>query len=104
MSRLNLILGRVSSSTSGKKYEVALEVDEFDRPQKWITGPGKGQLRIHCGCRSMINRTGVDERGNCKHIRALLGYESTSAKLNRRSRNLLVEELAHEDVVRAWGT
>jgi hypothetical protein len=102
MARKNQILAYVSSASGKKKYEVALEVDETGSPRVWLTGPGAGQLRIHCDCRSMINRTGVDERGNCKHIRAVLGYESTSAKLNRRSRNLIVEDKESELLVRSW--
>ena len=102
MARKNQILAFVSSASGGKAYEVALEVDEFGTPQKWLSGPNAGHLRIHCDCRSMINRTGVDERGNCKHIRAVLGYESVSPKLNRRSRDLIVEDKEHELLVRNW--
>jgi hypothetical protein len=104
MTRINQILAYVSSASSGKKYEVALEVDEFDRPKVWLTGPGKGQPRVMCNCMSMRNRTGTDERGNCKHIRATLGYTSKSSVLNRRSRSLIVECKEAAGLVRAWGT
>lgn len=102
MARKNQILAFVSSASSNKKYEVALEVDEFGTPQVWLTGPGTGQPRVHCECSSMRNRTGVDERGNCKHIRAVLGYQSSSAKMNRRSRGLVVEDREAECMVRSW--
>ena len=104
MTRINQIIAYVSSASSGKKYEVALEVDEFDNPKVWLTGPGAGQPRVHCNCMSMRNRTGTDERGNCKHIRAALGYQSTSYKLNRRSKSLIVEDKEAACLVRAWGT
>jgi hypothetical protein len=102
MARRNQILAFVSSASSNRSYEVALEVDEFDRPQVWITGPGKGQPRIHCNCMSMRNRTGVDERGNCKHIRAVLGYQSTIPKMNRSSRRLVVDCQEAACAVRDW--
>ncbi len=102
MARHNQILAYVGSASSNRSYEVALEVDEFDNPRVWITGPGKGQPRIHCNCMSMRNRTGVDERGNCKHIRAVLGYESKSRKLNRASAKLIVDNKEAECAVRAW--
>lgn len=102
MARRNQILAYVSSASSNRKYEVALEVDEFDRPQVWISGPGTGQPRVHCDCMSMRNRTGVDERGNCKHIRATLGYQSTSAKMNRSSSRLVVDDQEAVCAVRDW--
>ena len=104
MARHNQILAYVSSARSNRKYEVALEVDEFDRAQVWVTGPGKGSPRIHCNCMSMRNRTGVDDRGQCKHIRAALGYTTGIAKWDRSSRVLTVEDVEQRLEVRAWGT
>lgn len=102
MARKNQILAYVGSASSSRSYEVALEVDEAGNPQQWITGPGTGQPRVHCNCMSMRNRTGTDERGNCKHIRAVLGYQSKSVKLNRLSRNLVVDNKEAECAVRNW--
>lgn len=102
MARVNQILAYVRSASSDRKYEVALEVDEFDNPQVWLSGPGKGQARVHCNCMSMRNRTGVDHRGNCKHIRAFLGYTCGTARTDSASRKLVVEDKEAECLVRNW--
>jgi hypothetical protein len=104
MARHNQILAYVSSARSNRKYEVALEVDDYDRPKVWLSGPGKGQPRVHCQCPSMRNRTGVDDRGQCKHIRAALGYTTGVPKWDRSSKGLVVEDVEMKLVVRAWGT
>ena len=104
MARRNQILAYVSSASSSRSYEVALEVDEFDRAQVWLTGPGQGQSRVMCSCPSMRNRTGVDSRGNCKHIRATLGYITGVKKWDRSSANLVVDDREADCRVRAWGT
>ena len=102
MARHNQIMAYVGSSSSSKEYEVALEVDEFDRPQVWLTGPGKGMPRIMCDCMSMRNRTGVDDRGNCKHIRATLDYTTGVKKWDRSSAKLTVRDVEGAGVTRRW--
>jgi len=102
VARYNQILAHVQSNSSNKKYEVALEVDEFDTPQVWVTGPGAGMPRIHCNCMSMRNRTGVDDRGNCKHIRAFLGYMTGVKKWDRSSARLTVKDAEGAGTVRSW--
>lgn len=102
MARYNQILAHVRSNSSNREYEVALEVDEFDTPQVWLTGPGKGMPRIHCNCMSMRNRTGVDDRGNCKHIRAVLDYTTGVKKWDRSSARLAVKDVEGAGTVRSW--
>jgi len=102
MARRNQILAYVGSNSSNREYEVALEVDEFDRQQLWLTGPGKGMPRIMCNCMSMRNRTGVDDRANCKHIRAVLGYTTGVKKWDRSSACLTVRDVEGAGTVRSW--
>jgi len=103
MARRNQILGWVQSASNPlKNYEVALEIDASGAPMVWLTGPGAGMPRVHCDCPSMINRKGVDNRGNCKHVRAVLDYTAKDSRHNSRSSGLHVHDAAAIMMVRNW--